>query len=305
MILRRGRDRARQGEFKGYGPRPKARQREQRLSDGGRSRPGPEPDAARGPVRPRRRRRRHQRRRHRARRGRPRADACCCARRTTSPRAPRRARGKLVHGGLRYLEYYEFRLVREALIEREVLLRGGAAHHLADALRAAARPSSGRPGWSGSACSSTTIWAAARSCRRRRGAGPAPRPGGRAAAPEYTPRLRIFRLLGRRRAAGGAERARRRRARRRSSCTRTACVARPARRRPVAVDAAGRSDRRAAPTVRPGARQCGRAVGRAGARPGRGRQSSRRVRLVKGSHIVVPKFWDGPQAYLLQNTDKR
>lgn len=30
---------------------------------------------------------------------------------------------KLIHGGLRYLEYYEFRLVREALKEREVLLR--------------------------------------------------------------------------------------------------------------------------------------------------------------------------------------
>ncbi|MGX9966141.1 glycerol-3-phosphate dehydrogenase [Roseomonas sp. F4] len=30
---------------------------------------------------------------------------------------------KLVHGGLRYLEHYEFRLVREALAEREVLLR--------------------------------------------------------------------------------------------------------------------------------------------------------------------------------------
>ncbi len=28
---------------------------------------------------------------------------------------------KLIHGGLRYLEYYEFRLVREALLEREVL----------------------------------------------------------------------------------------------------------------------------------------------------------------------------------------
>ena len=28
---------------------------------------------------------------------------------------------KLIHGGLRYLEYYEFRLVREALTEREVL----------------------------------------------------------------------------------------------------------------------------------------------------------------------------------------
>ena len=36
--------------------------------------------------------------------------------------------GKLVHGGLRYFEYYEFRLVREALIEREVLL--AAAPHI-------------------------------------------------------------------------------------------------------------------------------------------------------------------------------
>ncbi len=33
------------------------------------------------------------------------------------------ASSKLIHGGLRYLEYYEFRLVREALGEREVLLR--------------------------------------------------------------------------------------------------------------------------------------------------------------------------------------
>src|SRR5574343_306133 len=30
---------------------------------------------------------------------------------------------KLIHGGLRYLEYYEFGLVRKALQEREVLLR--------------------------------------------------------------------------------------------------------------------------------------------------------------------------------------
>ena len=35
---------------------------------------------------------------------------------------------KLIHGGLRYLEYYEFRLVAESLAEREVLLR--AAPHL-------------------------------------------------------------------------------------------------------------------------------------------------------------------------------
>ena len=30
------------------------------------------------------------------------------------------ASSKLIHGGLRYLEYYEFRLVREALAERGV-----------------------------------------------------------------------------------------------------------------------------------------------------------------------------------------
>ncbi len=33
------------------------------------------------------------------------------------------ASSKLVHGGLRYLEHYEFRLVREALAEREVMLQ--------------------------------------------------------------------------------------------------------------------------------------------------------------------------------------
>jgi glycerol-3-phosphate dehydrogenase len=40
---------------------------------------------------------------------------------------------KLIHGGLRYLEHYEFRLVREALIEREVLLK--AAPHIIRPLR--------------------------------------------------------------------------------------------------------------------------------------------------------------------------
>ena len=40
---------------------------------------------------------------------------------------------KLIHGGLRYLEQYEFRLVREALQEREVLL--AKAPHLSRPLR--------------------------------------------------------------------------------------------------------------------------------------------------------------------------
>ena len=43
------------------------------------------------------------------------------------------ASSKLIHGGLRYLEHYEFRLVRTALAEREVLLR--AAPHLIRPLR--------------------------------------------------------------------------------------------------------------------------------------------------------------------------
>ena len=53
---------------------------------------------------------------------------------------------KLIHGGLRYLEYYEFRLVREALIEREVLLR--AAPHIIWPLRFVLPHNKGlRPAW--------------------------------------------------------------------------------------------------------------------------------------------------------------
>ena len=53
---------------------------------------------------------------------------------------------KLIHGGLRYLEHYEFRLVREALIEREVLLQ--AAPHIIWPLRFVLPHHSGlRPRW--------------------------------------------------------------------------------------------------------------------------------------------------------------
>lgn len=43
------------------------------------------------------------------------------------------ASSKLIHGGLRYLEHYEFRLVKEALAERETLLR--MAPHIAHPMR--------------------------------------------------------------------------------------------------------------------------------------------------------------------------
>ncbi|HKH95480.1 MAG TPA: FAD-dependent oxidoreductase, partial [Beijerinckiaceae bacterium] len=53
---------------------------------------------------------------------------------------------KLIHGGLRYLEHYEFRLVREALMEREVLWR--VAPHIIWPLRFVLPHHSGlRPGW--------------------------------------------------------------------------------------------------------------------------------------------------------------
>lgn len=53
---------------------------------------------------------------------------------------------KLIHGGLRYLEYYQFRLVYEALIEREVLLK--AAPHIIRPLRFVLPHHSGlRPAW--------------------------------------------------------------------------------------------------------------------------------------------------------------
>ena len=53
---------------------------------------------------------------------------------------------KLIHGGLRYLEHYEFRLVREALAERERLLR--IAPHIIWPLRFVLPPTDGlRPKW--------------------------------------------------------------------------------------------------------------------------------------------------------------
>ena len=53
---------------------------------------------------------------------------------------------KLIHGGLRYLEYYEFRLVREALLEREVLWQ--IAPHIIRPLRFVLPHHAGlRPAW--------------------------------------------------------------------------------------------------------------------------------------------------------------
>ncbi|MEO1474972.1 MAG: glycerol-3-phosphate dehydrogenase [Pseudomonadota bacterium] len=53
---------------------------------------------------------------------------------------------KLIHGGLRYLEYYDFALVRKALIEREVLLKS--APHIIWPMRFVLPQNNGtRPAW--------------------------------------------------------------------------------------------------------------------------------------------------------------
>ena len=77
------------------------------------------------------------------------ACASCCARRTTSRQHTSSSSTKLIHGGLRYLEYCEFSLVRKALAGARGAAAQRAAHHVAAALRDAARPAverCGRPG---------------------------------------------------------------------------------------------------------------------------------------------------------------
>ena len=183
------------------------------------------------------------------------ASGCCWSRRTISPATPRPGPSKLIHGGLRYLEYYEFRLVREALIEREVLLR--AAPHivrpLTFVLPHAPEHAAGLAG-PRSASSFTTTWAAARSCParppstwRRRLKARRSSPGCQAASPTATPASTTARLVALN-AVDAAERGA-------AILTRTRCDARRARGRRLARDARG--------------------AGAAGARFGRNRSSTR------------------------------
>jgi glycerol-3-phosphate dehydrogenase len=209
---------------------------------------------------------------------------------------------KLIHGGLRYLEHREFRLVREALREREVLLR--AAPHLVWPLRFVLPHGEGqRPAWMirlglflyDHLGGGSTLPRARRIDLRRDPAGAMLDASFRVGF-SYADcwaddaRLVIANLL-------DAE------ARGAAVLSRTEAVAaarEPDGWRVTLRDAAGTRDVRARVLVNaagPWVERVLHGVVR--------RNAPARVRLVKGSHLVVRKFWDGPHAYILQNDDRR
>lgn len=214
------------------------------------------------------------------------------------------ASSKLIHGGLRYLENYEFRLVREALAEREVLMR--AAPHLIGPLRfrlpqgPAGGPGS-RPAWMIRAGLFLYDHLARRntlpsSGAARWGAG-SPLREEFARGFEYSDcnldDSRLVVLVARAAAERGAA------IRTRLECT--ALVPEAGGWRAELTDRAGRVE-----TVR--ARAVANAAGpwvRRLLDRVQGVEVRHQIRMVKGSHIVVPRITEADEAYLLQNEDGR
>ena len=211
--------------------------------------------------------------------------------------------GKLVHGGLRYLEYYEFRLVREALIEREVLL--ASAPHIIWPMRFVLPHSpEQRPAWLVRMglvlydhLGGRKQLAASRGLDLTQAPEGAPLRRKFRRGFEYSDcwvddaRLVILNLIDASR--HGAK-----------ILPRTRAVS--ARREGEVWVLELRGEDGDAQVVR--ARALVNAAGpwvQEVLQGVTGMNSAYNVRLVKGSHIVVPKFWRGPQAYLLQNTDRR
>jgi len=212
------------------------------------------------------------------------------------------ASSKLVHGGLRYLEHFEFRLVREALLEREVLLR--AAPHIIWPLRIVLPHHKGlRPAWMlrlglflYDHLGARQLLPGTRSVDLTRP------PHAGLLKPQFTcgfefsdcwaDDARLVVLNARDAADRGAE-----------ICTRTACSA-------IRRD----GDVWQVTLARGGAERVvtGRAVVNAAGMgvdavlnlvyPDR---EAHNLRLIKGSHIVVPKLYDGEHLYMFQNADNR
>jgi glycerol-3-phosphate dehydrogenase len=213
------------------------------------------------------------------------------------------ASSKLVHGGLRYLEQYEFRLVRESLAEREVLLR--LAPHIIWPLRFVLPHDVGlRPAWMIRAglflydhLASRSRLPGSRGLDLKRDPAGAPLKSAFTHGFAYSDcwvedsRLVVLNAL------DAAER---------GATIRTRCRF---------VSAAPEHGRWSA-TIRGSGGQAETVLARvlvnaAGPwveqvlRQGVGRSGPRRLRLVKGSHIVVPRVHHGDEAYILQHRDRR
>jgi glycerol-3-phosphate dehydrogenase len=212
------------------------------------------------------------------------------------------ASSKLIHGGLRYLEQYEFRLVAEALAEREVLLRI-AAHLVRPARFIMPHVPQLRPRW----MIRTGLFLYDHLGRRTRLPGShavrldrAPYNAG--LKPEYRHGFAYSdcRVDDARLVVANALDARARGARVR---TRTECLT--AKRENGGWTAQLRSgDSERSITAKAIVNAAGPWVKTV--LNERLHQASRdNVRLVRGSHIVVPRLYDGDHAFILQNEDRR
>lgn len=211
--------------------------------------------------------------------------------------------GKYIHGGLRYLEYYEFRLVREALIEREVVL--GVAPHLTWPLRLVLPHSpEQRPRW----LIRLGLFLYDHLGGRKRIPGTQSvdlrtEPEGamirdtfeRAFAyyDVWVDDARLVVLNAVHAARLGAE-----------ICTRTKCGTA---RREADLWRATLQDTETGETREVTARAIFNGAGPwveevIGAS---GINTAKKVRLVKGSHIILKRWWEGDYGFVLQNTDKR
>ncbi|RMF02173.1 MAG: glycerol-3-phosphate dehydrogenase, partial [Alphaproteobacteria bacterium] len=211
---------------------------------------------------------------------------------------------KLIHGGLRYLEHFEFRLVREALKEREVLW--SLAPHIIQPMRFVLPHHAGlRPAWQ----LRLGLFLYDHLGGRQRLPGTrvlrlAEDPAGTVLKPEFTTGFefsdcrvddaRLVVLNARDAAQRGAKilpRTRVTGARREGGVWRIS----------LREEKSGRTrSARARILINAAGPWAGRLL--AEMLPAAGRP---RLRLVKGSHIVVPKLYEHDRGYVLQNSDGR
>ena len=215
------------------------------------------------------------------------------------------ASSKLIHGGLRYLEYYEFRLVREALAEREVLL--AKAPHLIWPMRFVLPDVIGvRPHWIvGAGLFLYDHLYARKKIPASKSIDLSGDPAGRPLKPDLRRGFTYWdcwvddaRLV-----VLNAKAARERGARIMTRTRVTGCTAVDGQWRIQIEDAAGRREFRARGLINAAGPWADKIDGVSESRLTK--KPAAHLRLVKGSHIVVPRIAGADDAYLMQNADKR